>query len=201
MPPVYRMIPVRLLGVRGLATRQVRHLVYSCERPNTRPPTSSAVLVNLEPPSLITEGTPANRVRSATASGSVGAEHFLAAGQRQGRTLTFTAGIQNSGGRLGKSVTVNRVQRLWTYLPHNDRLTDRWIPAIGNTVYGYDKGGNLTKDNYAASADISFEYNELSGNELLGQLPGLHLRQRRAVEDREREGEWRIIPVERAIRV
>jgi hypothetical protein len=36
MPPILELAPERLLGVRGLATRQVRHLIYSSERLKTR---------------------------------------------------------------------------------------------------------------------------------------------------------------------
>ena len=36
MPPILSLAPEQLLGVHGLATRQVRHLMYSSERPKTR---------------------------------------------------------------------------------------------------------------------------------------------------------------------
>ena len=40
----------------------------------------------------------------------------------------------------------------------NGRLTNRWTPAKGATRYVYDKVGNLTLVDYAASTDISMGY-------------------------------------------
>ncbi len=73
MPPVFEMIPVQLLGIRGLATRQVRLLLYSSERSNTR--ATHIQCCPREPQALAADHprNRANRVRSATASGSVGA--------------------------------------------------------------------------------------------------------------------------------
>ncbi len=71
MPPVFEMIPVQLLGVRGLATRQVRLLLYSSERSNTR--ATHIQCCPREPRESFADHQkfPANRVRSATPSGSV----------------------------------------------------------------------------------------------------------------------------------
>jgi len=70
MPPVFEMIPVQLLGVRGLATRQVRLLLYTSERSNTR--ATHIQCCPREPRESFADHqkSPANRVRSATASGS-----------------------------------------------------------------------------------------------------------------------------------
>ncbi len=40
----------------------------------------------------------------------------------------------------------------------NNRLTNRWSAAKGNTVYAYDAVGNLTTVDYPTSTDLSFAY-------------------------------------------
>jgi len=44
----------------------------------------------------------------------------------------------------------------------NSRLTNRWSAAKTNTVYAYDKVGNLTNVNYSVSPDITLQYDALS---------------------------------------
>ena len=39
----------------------------------------------------------------------------------------------------------------------NDRLTNRWSNAKGNTAYSYDYVGNLTLVNYPVSTDITVQ--------------------------------------------
>lgn len=70
MPPVFISAPDTLLGVHGLAARQVRLLVYSSERFNTR--ATHILCCPREPRKRLAghQTFPANRVRSATASGS-----------------------------------------------------------------------------------------------------------------------------------
>jgi RHS repeat-associated protein len=49
----------------------------------------------------------------------------------------------------------------YTYDPDN-RLTNRWSVAKGNTAYSYDDMGNLTLINYPASHDVTFTYDPLN---------------------------------------
>jgi RHS repeat-associated protein len=44
----------------------------------------------------------------------------------------------------------------------SSRLTNRWSAAKTNTVYAYDKVGNLTNVNYSVSPDITLQYDALS---------------------------------------
>jgi RHS repeat-associated protein len=44
----------------------------------------------------------------------------------------------------------------------NNRLTNRWSAARGNTTYTYDKAGNLITINYAVSHGISLAYDALN---------------------------------------
>jgi RHS repeat-associated protein len=43
----------------------------------------------------------------------------------------------------------------------NDRLTNRWTPAKGNTAYSYNALGSITNINYASSTDIAYQYDAL----------------------------------------
>jgi RHS repeat-associated protein len=49
----------------------------------------------------------------------------------------------------------------YRYDPLN-RLTNRWTPAKGNTLYSYDAVGNLTLVNYTNSPDITLSYDALN---------------------------------------
>ena len=44
----------------------------------------------------------------------------------------------------------------------DDRLTNRWSAAKGNTAYVYDPVGNLTNINYPVSADVALAYDALN---------------------------------------
>jgi YD repeat-containing protein len=44
----------------------------------------------------------------------------------------------------------------------NNRLTNRWSAAKGDTYYAYDPAGSLTNINYPASSDVAFAYDALS---------------------------------------
>ena len=70
MPPVFILAPDALLGVHGLAARQVRRLIYSSERLNTR--ATHIQCCPREPQTFAADHRQdlANRVRNATASGS-----------------------------------------------------------------------------------------------------------------------------------
>ena len=48
------------------------------------------------------------------------------------------------------------------------QLTNRWTPAKGNTGYSYDASGNLTYIDYAASTDISMQYD--ANNRLISMV-------------------------------
>jgi RHS repeat-associated protein len=50
---------------------------------------------------------------------------------------------------------------VYSYDPDN-RLTNRWTPAKGNTIYKYDRVGNLTNIVYALSHSISMAYDVLN---------------------------------------
>ena len=49
----------------------------------------------------------------------------------------------------------------YAYDPDN-RLTNRWSAAKGNTAYAYDFVGNLTNINYPASPDVTLQYDWLN---------------------------------------
>jgi len=53
----------------------------------------------------------------------------------------------------------------------NGRLTNRWTPAKGTTVYSYDAVGNLTFVNYPSSPDLTFQYDAL--HRLTNMLDGV----------------------------
>ena len=44
----------------------------------------------------------------------------------------------------------------------NNRATNRWTPAKGNTIYSYDVVGNVTNVDYATSPDIALQYDSLN---------------------------------------
>lgn len=44
----------------------------------------------------------------------------------------------------------------------NDRLTNRWTPAKGHTVYRHDPLGNVTNIDYAVSPDLVLQYDSLN---------------------------------------
>jgi RHS repeat-associated protein len=44
----------------------------------------------------------------------------------------------------------------------NDRLTNRWTPAKGNTAYAYSAVGNLTSVAYPVSVDVSFGWDAMN---------------------------------------
>lgn len=44
----------------------------------------------------------------------------------------------------------------------DDRLTNRWSAAKGNTAYSYDSVGNLTFINYPSSSDVALQYDKLN---------------------------------------
>jgi hypothetical protein len=71
----------------ALSHRQVRLLMYSCERPNTRAITSSARPRQPRELAADHQKFPANRVRGATASGSVacGSGNYSGLGQPRSR--------------------------------------------------------------------------------------------------------------------
>jgi RHS repeat-associated protein len=53
----------------------------------------------------------------------------------------------------------------------DNRLTNRWTPAMGNTAYGYDTVGNLTQVTYPVSPSISFGYDPM--NRLTSMVDGV----------------------------
>jgi hypothetical protein len=57
-------------------------------------------------------------------------------------------------------VDVRRVILRYQNDPDN-RLTNRWSTAKGNTVYAYDPVGNLTNTAYPVSNPVSFQYDSL----------------------------------------
>ena len=44
----------------------------------------------------------------------------------------------------------------------DNRLTNRWSAAVGDTYYSYDAVGNLTNIDYPSSSDVAFAYDALS---------------------------------------
>ena len=66
------MVPDELLGVRGVAARQVRLLLYSSERANTGATHIQCCPREPQTPAADHQPSLANRVRRATASGYVG---------------------------------------------------------------------------------------------------------------------------------
>jgi YD repeat-containing protein len=53
----------------------------------------------------------------------------------------------------------------------DSRLTNRWSLAMSNTVYGYDKVGNLTNVTYVSSHSLSYSYDNI--NELTSMSDGV----------------------------
>ena len=57
----------------------------------------------------------------------------------------------------------------------NDRLTNRWTPAKGNTAFTYDPVGNLRAINYPNSPDLAFDYDPLNRVKQMTDAAGITL--------------------------
>jgi YD repeat-containing protein len=53
----------------------------------------------------------------------------------------------------------------------DSRLTNRWTPAKGTTIYAYDPAGNLTGVTYQTSPSIGLSYD--ADNRLTGMIDGV----------------------------
>jgi RHS repeat-associated protein len=65
-------------------------------------------------------------------------------------------------GRVTNKLDQASVEILRYQYDANNRLTNRWSKAKGNTKYTYDSVGNVTFVDYPASTDITFRYDALS---------------------------------------
>jgi len=88
-----------------------------------------------------------------------GASDLLALTDGKNQT---TAWNYDAFGRVtNKLDAASNTNFIYQYDPDN-RLTNRWTPAEGNTVYSYDSMGNLTHIGYPTSPSISLAYDELN---------------------------------------
>lgn len=78
-----------------------------------------------------------------------------------GKNQTTTWGYDSYGRVTNKVDAANNLLFVYKYDPDN-RLTNRWSTAKGNTVYTYDSIGNLTHVAYPVSPSISLAYDVLN---------------------------------------
>lgn len=80
---------------------------------------------------------------------------------KDGKNQTTTWHYDEYGRTTNKvDATSTEIYR-FSYDPNN-RLTNRWTAAKGNTVYRYDSVGNLTNVDYAVSPDLTMQYDSLN---------------------------------------
>lgn len=90
---------------------------------------------------------------------------------RDGKLQTTQFGYDSFGRRTSKTNALG-VEILRFQYDAIGRLTNRWTLAKGNTAYGYDRSGNLTNVNYAASPDVTFIYDDLNRRETMSDGVG-----------------------------
>jgi YD repeat-containing protein len=78
-----------------------------------------------------------------------------------GKSDTTKWGYDQYGRVTNKLDAANNLVLAYQYDSDN-RLTNRWSAAMGNTAYSYDSVGNLTHISYAASPAISLSYDVLN---------------------------------------
>ena len=78
-----------------------------------------------------------------------------------GKNQTTRWGFDSFGRMTSKTNAVGTEILRFQYDPNN-RFTNRWSAAKGNTAYGYDALGNLTNIDYPVSADVSFQFDALN---------------------------------------
>jgi RHS repeat-associated protein len=74
-------------------------------------------------------------------------------------------------GRVTNKVDATGANILKYQYDADNRLTNRWSIAKGNTAYAYDNGGNLTNVTYVSSHSLSFGYDNI--NELTSMSDGV----------------------------
>jgi RHS repeat-associated protein len=74
-------------------------------------------------------------------------------------------------GRVTNKVDATSTTILKYQYDADDRLTNRWSLAMGNTVYAYDDVANLTSVTYVSSPALSFSYDNM--NELTSMSDGV----------------------------
>jgi RHS repeat-associated protein len=78
-----------------------------------------------------------------------------------GKNQTTTWHFDEYGRATNKLDAVGNISFKFSY-DLNNRLTNRWTPAKGNTAYGFDPMANLTSVQYPASSNISLVYDTLN---------------------------------------
>ncbi len=90
---------------------------------------------------------------------------FNGAGDRltltDGKNQITTWGIDSFGRVINKVDAAGITNFIYQYDPDN-RVTNRWTPAKGNTAYSFDAAGNLTHVAYPVSPAISLSYDVLN---------------------------------------
>ena len=87
-----------------------------------------------------------------------------------GNSHTTTWGYDTYGRVTNKVDAASITDFAYQYDPDN-RLTNRWTPAKGNTGYTYDNVGNLTHVQYSSSPSLQFAYDPL--NRLTNMVDGV----------------------------
>jgi YD repeat-containing protein len=190
MPPILERAPERLLGVRGLATRQVRLLTYSSERFNIRAfaaperlrPRRRAAHIQCcprQPRERLAghQSFPANRVRSATGqrtnltdvSGTT-SYSYDNRDRLQLKTVAWSGGPTislnyrfDANGNLTNlwSSSSGGVTNFYQFDALN-RLTNVLADASAAAGYGFDAAGNLQTVRYGNGVTNQFQYDLLN---------------------------------------
>jgi RHS repeat-associated protein len=87
-----------------------------------------------------------------------------------GKNQITTWNFDEYGRNTNKVDAAGNIIFKFSYDPNN-RLTNRWTSAKGNTVYGYDPVANLTSIQYPVSSNIALAYDSL--NRLTNIVDGL----------------------------
>lgn len=88
-----------------------------------------------------------------------GAGDLLTLSDGNGNTTSW--GYDQFGRRTNKVDAAGNVIFIFKYDADN-RLTNRWTPVTGSTVYSYDDVGNMTGINYQSSPNISLFYDPMN---------------------------------------
>ena len=70
--------------------------------------------------------------------------------------------IYDEYGRVTNKLDNSSALMFYYVYDANNRLSSRWTPGKGTTLYAYDKIGNLTNVNYQTSPDLSFAYDAMN---------------------------------------
>jgi RHS repeat-associated protein len=87
-----------------------------------------------------------------------------------GKNHTTTWNFDEYGRNTNKVDAAGNIVFKFSYDPNN-RLTNRWTPAKGDTRYGYDAVANLTSIQYPVSSNVTLGYDLL--NRLTNMLDGV----------------------------